>query len=77
MKDRMMKVKSSGMRTVVAKDLKTFDHMINFSIEVSVSAEGRLTNIYKYRKKKKEKKNTFVFDFQGDWGVLEMVIKMF
>ena len=53
MKDRMMKVKSSGMRTVVAKDLKTFDHMINFSIEVSVSAEGRLTNIYKYRKKKR------------------------
>ena len=69
MKDRMMKVKSSGMRTVVAKDLKTFDHMINFSIEVSVSAEGRLTNIYKYRKKKKEKKNTYVVDYQGDWGV--------
>lgn len=56
MKDRMMKVKSSGMRTVVAKDLKTFDHMINFSIEVSVSAEGRLTNTYKYRKKKRKKK---------------------
>lgn len=55
MKDRMMNVKSSGMRTVVARDLKTFDHMINFSIEVSVSAEGRLTNIYKYRKKKKKK----------------------
>lgn len=54
MKDRMMNVKSSGMRTVVARDLKTFDHMINFSIEVSVSAEGRLTNIYKYRKKKKK-----------------------
>lgn len=53
MKDRMMKVKSSGVRTVVAKDLKTFDHMINFSIEVSVLAEGRLTNIYKYRKRKR------------------------
>lgn len=48
----MVKVKSSGVRTVVAKDLKTFDHLINFSVEVSVLAEGRLTNIYKYRKRK-------------------------
>lgn len=52
MKDRMMKVKSSRVRTVVAKDVKTFYHMINFSIEVSVSAESRLINIYKYRGKK-------------------------
>lgn len=60
----MMKVKSSRVRTVVAKDVKTFDHMINFSIEVSVSAESRLINIYKYRGK-----NTYIVDFQGDWDV--------